>query len=163
MSFELINAQSTFQRAMDIAFRGLINDCVVVYLNDVTAYSKMGFDHVKHLRNIFEQCQKYGISLNPKKIIFGVNEGNILGFILSKEGIKNWSYCKTFTTHEKEINAIFSSQINFVRRFVSDFVETIKPLHELVKKEKKELFKWGKQQGVSFTNINNVIANAPSF
>ena len=38
MSFGLINAGETFQRAMDVAFRGLINKCVVFYLDDVTVY-----------------------------------------------------------------------------------------------------------------------------
>ena len=40
MSFGLINAGDTFQRDMDIAFRSLIHNFVVVYLNDVTIYSK---------------------------------------------------------------------------------------------------------------------------
>ena len=40
MPFGLINAGATFQWAMDIAFRGLINHSVVVYLDDVTIYSK---------------------------------------------------------------------------------------------------------------------------
>ena len=70
MPFGLINAGATFQRAMDIAFRGLINDSVVVYLDDVTVYSRKREDHVSHLRKIFERCRKYGISLNPKKINF---------------------------------------------------------------------------------------------
>ena len=34
MPFRLINAGATFQRAMDIAFRGLLNRFVVVYLDD---------------------------------------------------------------------------------------------------------------------------------
>jgi hypothetical protein len=49
MPFGLINAGETFQRAMDIAFRGLINKCVVVYLDDVTVYSKNIEDHIQHL------------------------------------------------------------------------------------------------------------------
>jgi hypothetical protein len=40
MPFGLINAGETFQRAMDVAFQGLINKCVVVYLDDITVYSK---------------------------------------------------------------------------------------------------------------------------
>jgi hypothetical protein len=39
MPFRLINTRETFQREMDVAFRGLINKCVVVYLDDVTMYS----------------------------------------------------------------------------------------------------------------------------
>jgi hypothetical protein len=38
MPFRLINVGATFQRAMDIAFRGLLGECVVVYLDDVTIF-----------------------------------------------------------------------------------------------------------------------------
>ena len=88
MSFGLINTGATFQRAMDISFKGLTNECVVVYLDDITVYSKKRIDHVKNLSHIFERCRKYGISLNPKKSIFGVTEGKLLGFIVSKDGIR---------------------------------------------------------------------------
>ena len=40
MPFGLINIAATFQGAMDIAFRGLINKVMVVYLNDITVCSK---------------------------------------------------------------------------------------------------------------------------
>jgi hypothetical protein len=72
MPFGLINVGATFQRAMDIAFRGLINHSVVVYLNDVTVYSKNKDDHIAHLQVVLLRCCKYGISLNPKKSIFAV-------------------------------------------------------------------------------------------
>ena len=40
MVFGIINIGATFQRTMDIYFRGLIHNFVVVYLDDVTIYSK---------------------------------------------------------------------------------------------------------------------------
>jgi hypothetical protein len=49
LPFGFLNARKTFQRAMDVAFRGLINKCVVVYLDDVTIYSKNKEDHIQHL------------------------------------------------------------------------------------------------------------------
>jgi hypothetical protein len=84
MPFGLINAGETFQRSMDVAFRVLINKCVVVYLDDVTMYSKNREDHIQHLT---QRCRKYDISLNPKKTIFGVEEGKLLGHIISQAGI----------------------------------------------------------------------------
>jgi hypothetical protein len=50
MPFGLINARATFQRAMDIAFKGIINQSVVVYLDDVIVYSKNRVDHIHHLK-----------------------------------------------------------------------------------------------------------------
>jgi hypothetical protein len=38
--FGLINVGATFQREMDIVFKGMIGHNVVIYLDDVTIYSK---------------------------------------------------------------------------------------------------------------------------
>src|ERR1700733_409275 len=67
MPFGLINVGATFQRAIDIAFKGLVNKSIVIYLDDITMYSKKRSDHLKDLKQIFQQCLRYGISLNPKK------------------------------------------------------------------------------------------------
>ena len=87
MPFGLINVGATFQRAMGVAFRGLIGRRVVVYLDDVTIFSKKREEHTCHLKQNFERCRKYGISLNPKKCVFMVLEGNLSGHIVSKRGI----------------------------------------------------------------------------
>jgi hypothetical protein len=82
MPFKLINVEATFQRAMDISLHGLINQLVVLYLDDVTVFSKDKKDHLSHMRSVLECCRKYGISLNPKKSIFVANQGKLLGFIV---------------------------------------------------------------------------------
>ena len=94
MPFGLINAGETFQRDMDIAFWGLINKCIAVYLDDVTVYSINRKDHIQHLTQIFKRCRKYGISLNPKKTIFGVEEGKFLGHIISQAGKIGRASCR---------------------------------------------------------------------
>lgn len=40
MPFGLINAGDTFQRAMDLAFHGVLGRYIVVYLDDLTIFSK---------------------------------------------------------------------------------------------------------------------------
>ena len=79
---------------MDIEFHVLINKLVVVYLDDVTMFSKKRGDHLTNLWHIFDRCHKYGISLNPKKINILVIEGKLLGYLNSKEefllNLKKW-------------------------------------------------------------------------
>ena len=85
--FGLINIGATFQHVMDIAFKGMINKSVVIYLDDITTFSKDRNNHLSDLKHIFERCKKYGISLNPKKSYFALPESRLLGFIVSKKGI----------------------------------------------------------------------------
>lgn len=73
---------------MDVVFSYLINVIMVMYQDDLIAYSKVE-DHVEHLENIFIKAIKYGISLNPKKCYFLVTKGKLLGHILSIEGGRN--------------------------------------------------------------------------
>lgn len=87
MPFSLINVGATFQCAMDLSFGDLRNKIIVVYLDDLTIFSKKREEHAYHLECVLQRCRQQGISLNPKKSIFGVIEGKLLGHIVSKEGI----------------------------------------------------------------------------
>ena len=50
MPFGLINVGATFQREMDEAFKGLINKCIVIYIDDLTVFSKDQSTHIANLR-----------------------------------------------------------------------------------------------------------------
>ena len=73
---------------MDIAFAGEIGNFVVIYMDDITIYSRSDREHIHHLEKNFMKCRKFGISLNPKKSNFALEEGKLLGHIISKDGIK---------------------------------------------------------------------------
>ena len=122
----MINAGATFQRAMDLDFRGLINHAVVSYLDDVKCFSKHRPNHISHLKKVFERCRKYKISLNPKKTIFEVTRGILLGCIVSKDGIMidPWRTHAisniTYPSNKRAMHS-FLGKINFVRRFIASF------------------------------------------
>ncbi len=73
---------------MDIAFANEKDVFLVVYLDDLTVFSNSDEEHLYHLKIVFQHCRKYGISLNPKKSLFSMDEGKLLGHIISKEGIR---------------------------------------------------------------------------
>jgi hypothetical protein len=148
---------------MDVDFQGLINKCVVVYLYDVTIYSKNREDHIQHLTHIFERCKKYDISLNPKKTIFDVEEGKLLGHIISREGIHIDPERIKATTqlplpHNKKAMQSFFREINFVRKFTPDFAEIIKPLQKMIHKDAE--FKWDDERKNVFNDIKAAISRA---
>ena len=45
---------------------------IEIYQDDLTIFLKERSSHVGHLRQIFERCRKYGISLNPAKSVLGI-------------------------------------------------------------------------------------------
>ena len=57
-------------------------------MDDIIVYSRWAKDHIRHLERVFIKCRRYGISLNPKKSNFALEEGKLLGHIISKEGIR---------------------------------------------------------------------------
>ena len=88
MPFGLMNVGETFERAMDIEFVGEREKFVVIYLDDITVFSDSDENHLKHLEQTFSKCRKFGLSLNPKKSHFSMQEGKLLGHVVSVYGIK---------------------------------------------------------------------------
>ena len=87
MSFGLKNTGATFQWAMTLIFHDL-KMIIEVYLDDLAANSHLRVRHPYHLRLVFERCRHYLVRLNPHKCIFFMKYGRLLGFIVSKEGIR---------------------------------------------------------------------------
>lgn len=88
MPFRLINIGATFQRCMSKTFVDLKDRIIVIYLDDLTVFSKKRKDHIEDLRKVLQRCRDHGISLNPKKSVFCVIEGRLLNHIVSQEGIR---------------------------------------------------------------------------
>jgi len=63
MPFGLMNAR---------AFAEEKDKLVVVYLDDITVFSKREEDHLKHLEKILLKCRRFGFSLNPTKSVFAL-------------------------------------------------------------------------------------------
>ena len=86
MPFRWMNVGATFKRAMDIAFVGE-DKCVLIYLDDITFYSSNHQNNLQHLKKVFLKCIRFGISVNPKMSQFSLQEGKLLGHIVSTVGV----------------------------------------------------------------------------
>ena len=79
------------------------------------------------------------MSLNPKKCTFGVTKGKLLGHIVSKDGVKiDPKRVATIdkVTKPKSVKGIqsFFGQVNFLRRFVTNFAKIDRPISKMLKK-----------------------------
>ena len=164
MPFGLMNAGATFQRAMDIAFSEDIGVFIVIYLDDITVYSKSDEEHLTHLRKVFNKCRKYGLSLNPKKTLFGLEEGKLLGHIISEEGIKidpQRIEGILQISHPRNIKELqsFIGKINFLRRFIPNLAELLKEITNMLRKEVG--VKWTIEAKKSFELIKRALTETP--
>jgi hypothetical protein len=62
--------QEKFSKSYGHIFVGEKDRFIVIYLDDMIVFSKTYEDHIKHLRQTFVKCKKFGLSLNPKSLIF---------------------------------------------------------------------------------------------
>jgi hypothetical protein len=138
---------------MDIAFMEEKDQFVVIYLDDITVFSRSDKEHHCHLRKVFLKCRRFGLSLNPKKSLFVVKEGKLLGHIVSTEGVRiDPSRLEAIQTlslprSRKEVQA-FLGKINFLRMFISNFFELVKHITSMLRKGKE--VKWTAEPKESF-------------
>jgi hypothetical protein len=161
--FGLMNAGVTFQRTMDISFVGEKDKFVLIYLNDITVFSRSHELHLQHLKMTFLKCRRYGISLNPKKSNFSLKEGKLLEHIVSADGVKidpkRVEAIKNLSLpiSKKDIQS-FLGTINFIRRFIVNFAKLTKHVTAMLRKDSK--VKWTEEVKHSFNAIKEAITTA---
>jgi hypothetical protein len=65
-----------------------IDKNVEAYINDVVVKTTVEDDLIADLTETFSNLRPYRWKLNPKKCVFGVLSGKLLGFMVSHRGIK---------------------------------------------------------------------------
>jgi hypothetical protein len=109
---------------------------------------------------IFENSRKYDISLNPKKLIFGIDKGKLLGNVVLEEGISiNPKIIESIKnihppTNKKSLQSFFG-KIKFIRIFVPKFVEKAQQMNSLLRNDVS--FKWDNDSLKSFEDIKEII------
>ena len=59
-----------------------------MYVDNMIAKSPTREGYFEALNKFLDRAEKYNLRLNPKKCVFGVASGKLLGHIVSKRGIK---------------------------------------------------------------------------
>lgn len=122
---------------MDVVFIDIIDKFLVVYQDDLTTKSKDKNDHCMQLEEVFIKALKYVISLNPRKCVFAVTKGKLLGNLVGKEGVRiDPKRMEAIDKIQKPKNVkgiqSFFGQINFLRMFVTNFVEISRPISKML-------------------------------
>ena len=88
MPFSLKNAGSTYQRMMTRMFEPQLDKSIEVYIDDMVMKSKVVFEPMGDLGNIFEIMKKHKLRLNASKCSFSVGSDKFLGYMVTHRGIE---------------------------------------------------------------------------
>ena len=149
---------------MDITFIGYKDKFVAIYLDDITVFSQYDEEHCDHLRKVFLKCRKFGLSLNLKKSLFAMKKGKLFGHIVSAKGVRiDSSWVESILTlalprSKKEVQS-FLAKVNFLRGFLSNFVELLKYIIAMLRKDNE--IKWNVDARIYFDEINKALMEAP--
>ena len=139
MPFGLCNAPATFQRCMFSIFSEYIDNIIEVFMDDFSVYGSSFDNFLKNLTLIVKRCIETNLVLNWEKCHFMVNQGIVLGHVISKKGLevdkaKIDIMCSLPPpTFVKEVRS-FLRHVDFYRRFIKDFSKISRPLCRLLQK-----------------------------
>ena len=145
MPFGLCKAPAIFQHCMLSIFNDLVERIMEVYMYDVTVYGGSFEEFHINLETVLHMCIEKNLVLNWEKCHFMVNQGIVLGHIISKKGIevdkaKIEMISKLPSLTNVKTMRQFLGHAGFYRRFIMDFSKISKPLYKLLEKDTKFLW-----------------------
>ena len=88
MPFGLTNTLVIFQAYINKVLSRLINYFIVIYLNNILIYFKLGKDYYIYIRIIIKRLRKYKLYIKLNKCFFNIKEVEFLGFIIGFTRVK---------------------------------------------------------------------------
>jgi hypothetical protein len=82
MAFGLKNGGPTYQKCVHTVLEGQIGRNIEAYIDDIVVKSEKCRDLLDDLKEIFDNLRKFKMMLNPKKCVFGVSSGKLLGYMV---------------------------------------------------------------------------------
>src|SRR3954466_359452 len=110
------------------------------------------------------QHSKYKIKLNPKKCVFGVLAGKLLGYMVSARGIEeNPEKVQEIARMQEPTNIKGVQQLTgglaALSRFISRLGERTLPFYQLLRKGEK--FEWTEEARNEFTDLKKTLSTPP--
>jgi hypothetical protein len=159
----LKNAGSTFSRLTKTVLESQVGRDIFTYVDDIVVARKSKEDHLADLAETFANMRDARLCLNPKKCVFGVRQGKILGYLVSHHGIE---------ANPTKIQAIINmtppqlardvqrlaGRLAALNRFISKSAERSLPFLKMLRDAKD--FAWGPEEAAAFASLKQHLSES---
>ena len=143
MFFRLTNSPATFQAIMNELLRDLINTRkVAVFIDDVIVGTETEEGHDELVAKVIRRLEENNLYVKLEKCKWKVKEVGFLGVVIGLnrikmeeekvKGVLDWPTLKYVKDVQK-----FLGLANYYCQFIEGFALVARPLHDMVKKDKK--------------------------
>lgn len=164
MPFGLCNAPATFQRCMMSIFSDMVEKIIEVFMDDFSVFGDSFDMCLHHLSMVLKRCVETNLVLNWEKCHFMVEQGIVLGHVISARGIEvdkaKVDIVRTLPPPStvKEVRS-FLGHAGFYRRFIKDFSKIARPLCALLHKD--VAFNFTDECLKAFNKLKELLTTAP--
>ena len=145
-------------------FSNYIEHIIEVFMDDFTVYGD-SFDNCLHnLTLVLQRCIETNLVLNSKKCHFIVEQGIILGYVVSSRGIEvdkakvDTIQSLPYPTSVREVRS-FLGHAGFYRRFIKDFSKIALLLCKLLQKD--VAFEFDEACKKAFDKLKELLTSTP--
>ena len=144
-----MNTPAIFQLYIHETIRGLLDDFIIVYLDNILIFSKDEQQHEHHVKQVLERLRSANLYAKLTKCEFHQKELKFLGYLINDKGIsmdedrvqaiQEWPMPKSV----KDIQS-FMGFTGFFRKFIKNYSIITAPLTNMLhgaNKYPKKLFK----------------------
>ena len=163
MPFGLKNAPAVFQRTMEVVL-GRCYEYSAPYIDDIVVFSKDGVEHAQHLRNVFSELRKYGLTVKEAKCEFGKLKVEYLGHIigggvLAVPAHRAAAMADFLLPKTKRQLRSFLGAASYYRKFVKGYASMSSVLSPATSKPAPSVVGWAKERLEAFNSIKVCLVN----
>ncbi|GBG67412.1 hypothetical protein CBR_g548 [Chara braunii] len=172
----ICNAPATFQWAMNVTFQnfvnktqltqGMINFCVIVYMDDILVYSETYHGHAQHIEWTLGALRDAGFKIALEKSEFFLSEISFLGYVVTRGGLRLDSRKVAAVkdapvpTSVTQVRA-FLGLAFYYHRFIKGFAAIARSLTNLLRKDQP--LSWDAECEQAFATLKGALATTPIF
>ena len=158
------NSSAIFQRVLNEAFSALLYKSIIIYIDDLASYGSNFDEALINLDKALKIIDSMNFSLKTSKCHFFNKKIELLGHVISQEGIKPLNTnIKAITEFkqpktQKDVRS-FLGMCSYYRKHIKDFAKIAHPLTELTKGDNK--INWLEIHEKSYNTLKKHLTSQP--